>query len=300
MMSLQSSQGDKQHSPPSNDPLQVLQRRFVWGMIAVGLLALLNQLVLQPWLIQLTSDAPTINVAGRQRMLSQKLSKAALELTDQRQHNEAEARNELRDALDDWTAAHRGLQFGDPKLELPPNENATIEAAFEDLKPHFVKMHLAAQELISPNLEESTQQEFASIILVEEGRYLPRMHKIVGLFEAESRERVRTLRIAGWIIVGTILLLLVSLSRFAIQPVLQLIERRVAERTEQLQWMNQQLEWEIAERELAEKRTRELLEQLAHSSRLNSLGQMASGLAHELNQPLGAIVNYAAAAESHL
>ncbi|MBB6430308.1 ATP-binding protein [Algisphaera agarilytica] len=35
-------------------------------------------------------------------------------------------------------------------------------------------------------------------------------------------------------------------------------------------------------------------EELAHVTRLNMLGEMASGLAHELNQPLSAIANYAA------
>lgn len=34
-------------------------------------------------------------------------------------------------------------------------------------------------------------------------------------------------------------------------------------------------------------------EELAHVSRLNTMGEMASSLAHELNQPLAAIVNHA-------
>lgn len=32
--------------------------------------------------------------------------------------------------------------------------------------------------------------------------------------------------------------------------------------------------------------------ELAHAARINTMGEMASGLAHELNQPLSAIVNY--------
>ncbi len=283
-----------------NDPLRLLQRRFVGGMVAVAALALLNQLVLQPWLIQLTSDAPTINVAGRQRMLSQKLSKAALELTDQTRHRARDAREELRQALADWAVAHRGLQYGDPALGLPANENSQIRNAFQDLEPHFQKMHDAARRLIAADVDEPAPQQLAEIILEEEGKYLPRMHRIVGLFEAESRKRVSHLRIAGWVIVGLILALLFSLVWFAIRPVMRLIEQRVVERTEQLRTMNRQLEREIADRRRAEHRTRELLDQLAHAARLNSLGQMAAGLAHELNQPLGAIVNYAEAAGCHL
>lgn len=43
----------------------------------------------------------------------------------------------------------------------------------------------------------------------------------------------------------------------------------------------------------AEERVRTLQAQLAHVNRLNTMGEMASGLAHELNQPLAAISNYA-------
>jgi len=46
----------------------------------------------------------------------------------------------------------------------------------------------------------------------------------------------------------------------------------------------------------AEKELREQREQLAHVGRLNTLGEMATGIAHEINQPLTAISNYAQSA----
>ena len=46
------------------------------------------------------------------------------------------------------------------------------------------------------------------------------------------------------------------------------------------------------ERARGEARARDQLAYLAHVSRLATMGEMASGLAHELNQPLCAIVNY--------
>ena len=49
-------------------------------------------------------------------------------------------------------------------------------------------------------------------------------------------------------------------------------------------------------REQAEEQTRQLRDELAHVTRLNTMGQMASGLAHEINQPLTAIANFAAVA----
>jgi PAS domain S-box-containing protein len=54
---------------------------------------------------------------------------------------------------------------------------------------------------------------------------------------------------------------------------------------------------DITEHKFAEKRAREHQEQLLHISRLGTLGEMASGFAHELNQPLSAILSYASAAQ---
>ncbi len=57
-----------------------------------------------------------------------------------------------------------------------------------------------------------------------------------------------------------------------------------------------QREW----RRRSEREVQELRQELAHTGRVTMLGQMASSLAHELNQPLGAILRNAEAAEIFL
>jgi two-component system sensor kinase FixL len=52
---------------------------------------------------------------------------------------------------------------------------------------------------------------------------------------------------------------------------------------------------DVSARRVAEERLRELQAELVHVSRLSAMGEMASALAHELNQPLTAIINYAQA-----
>lgn len=53
---------------------------------------------------------------------------------------------------------------------------------------------------------------------------------------------------------------------------------------------------DISNRRAAERRLQDLQAELLHVSRLTAMGQMSSGLAHELNQPLTAIMNYVKAA----
>ncbi len=52
---------------------------------------------------------------------------------------------------------------------------------------------------------------------------------------------------------------------------------------------------DITERKRAQERLRSHQMELAHVSRLSTMGEMASGMAHELNQPLSAVANYARA-----
>jgi signal transduction histidine kinase len=56
----------------------------------------------------------------------------------------------------------------------------------------------------------------------------------------------------------------------------------------------------LAERLVRELRLREMQAQLLHLARVNAMGQMSAAIAHELNQPLAAIVNYAGAAQRTL
>ena len=52
---------------------------------------------------------------------------------------------------------------------------------------------------------------------------------------------------------------------------------------------------DVSARRRAEQRLQELQTELIHVARLSAMGEMASALAHELNQPLTAIINYAQA-----
>ena len=54
------------------------------------------------------------------------------------------------------------------------------------------------------------------------------------------------------------------------------------------------------ERRRAEIQTQQLREELAHSCRVSTMGELATSVAHELNQPLGAILSNAEAAELFL
>ncbi len=71
------------------------------------------------------------------------------------------------------------------------------------------------------------------------------------------------------------------------------VEHLVALRTQQLSKANYDLKTEMDERQKAEERVRSHQSELAHVSRISAVGELASGMAHEINQPLSAINSYA-------
>jgi two-component system sensor kinase FixL len=54
---------------------------------------------------------------------------------------------------------------------------------------------------------------------------------------------------------------------------------------------------DLSEQRAAEQRARSLEQRLAHVARFNLMGEMAAGIAHEINQPLSAIATYAQAGQ---
>lgn len=68
------------------------------------------------------------------------------------------------------------------------------------------------------------------------------------------------------------------------------LEVRVAERTGELQESNVELRWTIQEHDKAQQALRETQSELAHLSRVFSMGELTSSIAHEISQPLTAVV----------
>jgi PAS domain S-box-containing protein len=57
---------------------------------------------------------------------------------------------------------------------------------------------------------------------------------------------------------------------------------------------------DITARVQSEENSRRLADELAHAARLATLGELASSIAHEMNQPLASIVNFASASQRYL
>src|SRR5204863_5536860 len=109
-----------------------LGRRYGVILAVVAGLLLADQAVLQPLLVQLNLSAPVINLAGRQRMLSQSIAKDALALSLTSDADSEQAAS-LERKLTEWRRVHAGLKDGDAALGLAAAHNPEIHQQLLDL-----------------------------------------------------------------------------------------------------------------------------------------------------------------------
>jgi C4-dicarboxylate-specific signal transduction histidine kinase len=281
-----------------------LRGRYLWALGVVAVLVLVDQAVVQPLLVRVSAYAPAINVAGRQRMLSQKLVKEAFAWqTRTEPQQQTRHRTEFVTTREDWATAHDSLAQGRESLLEKSGADSELAAAWRVLEPQFAAMNTAADQLLTgPTATPATEQIDA--LLATEPQYLAAMEQVVALLQAESRREIALLRGLAFVIGAAILAALLGLGWAVVLPATQLIrtqvdelEQRVAERTSDLAQANAELSLALEERRAAQADLHELGLQLAHAGRVSSLGHLSAGLAHELNQPLAAITNFAEAAD---
>lgn len=170
-----------------------LTRLYILALSAVACFSILGQVLVQWSLSRQQSDSTVVNLAGRQRMLSQRLVKAALKL-QQNQHPEqlAATREEIVQTLAEWRQADLGLRRGDTGLGLPGRNSPALQQMLSAIEPHFDAMSDAADRLLTTTVANSVELE---TLLSHEPRFLVAMDAIVQQYECEARQRVTWLRL---------------------------------------------------------------------------------------------------------
>jgi signal transduction histidine kinase len=274
-------------------PMPNLRRNYVFvGAITVMLL-LLTQVIVWLDLRDDADDAIVVNLAGRQRMLSQLLTKDVMLLVYDAQNNSYdEYLDETAEELVNFERVHGGLQRGDAELGLPGDLSDSVLASFAAIQPDYelltTSIHciLYLKGYVGERPCDQDETVYLNAVLESNTLFLREMDAIVRQIQDETigeSQRVAFFQVG---FLGLNLLANFLLGAFVVRPTVQGVERAQAELKEQDRAIQaQNLNLMNTNRDLAVARR--------SADSANALkSQFLASMSHELRTPLNAIIGY--------
>lgn len=207
-----------------------LQRRYTIALSAIALSVIISQILIHAYLSDQENDSRIINMAGRQRMLSQKLTKETVLLT---QANDQEQQDLLHKQLKNtrtlWKESHESLKNIQQNLDLPANSSA-VNKMFEEIEPYFDSIYIASAKVIElvpiGSKSDSLQLQLESQkIKRNEGDFLQIMDRIVNQYDIEANAKISRLQNIEVIIMAITLILLFGEFLFIFWPTAKMVKK---------------------------------------------------------------------------
>lgn len=210
--------------------IQKIDNLRIFYVLALGALAGLSvttHLVMDSFNDALENDGKVINIAGRQRMLSQRIASYAQQLQRAVERREPAAqeplRTELKAALDLLYDSHLALSERGRRLGLFGNNNVAEQRALDDVDNDIDELRSSVSALLAatePPLADRIDRSVTSIIGLA-SNLLPRLDALVTLYENHLDERVDTMRRAESLAYFASLSVLVIVAFFMFEPAIR-------------------------------------------------------------------------------
>lgn len=184
----------------STETARKLRKGYAVALSILAIMLILSQVIIQYAIHTNDNDSRVINIAGRQRMLSQRINKSVFGLynnTDEIDHTRY--LNELEISLDLWKQSHEGLQNGDKELGLPGKNSPQIVNMFQQIEPQYKAIVDAATEIgiIASKPAYSRDKLFSAIQIIKnnESDFLKGMDDIVFQYDLESKQKIANISV---------------------------------------------------------------------------------------------------------
>jgi signal transduction histidine kinase len=237
------------------NPSLYLTRLYIIALSCIALFVIMGQVLIQYALHKQQEDSYIINVAGRQRMLSQKISKSCLLIQFSLKANERiKYKNELKNAFSIWETFHEGLSRGNKEIGLTHQNSEEVSQLFVAVNPYFQKISESAKKIIviSPEkpLSEESVNNINTILQYEDG-FLIGMDDIVHQYQVEATRKVSLVRQIEVILLSLTLIVLLLEGFFVFRPFAKKIRSTIDElkdTQEELEQANIGLEEKVRKR----------------------------------------------------
>ena len=210
---------------PRMTPVRRLTLGYVLSLAAVAVLLMIGQQFVRTYLGRQALDTRLVNVAGRQRMLSQRLTMHALALQGAGEGPDARAARlrALAHDTDEWENTRTALRADET---LNGGTTAATEAAYEEVDAHQRVMLAAARAIVA---DPANVAGPTAALLAHEGPFLRGMEDVVLAYDQDAGSRVRRLgQIVDGLFVATLLTLMFE-GAFVFAPLVRGVRRAIDE-----------------------------------------------------------------------
>jgi signal transduction histidine kinase len=209
--------------------VRVLTFRYVGALLVVAGLLVAGQTVIHQVLARQEGDARVINLAGRQRMLGQRLCTLLLALDAGAADPGRDTRGELSRTVDDWEHNQTALQIGRPETGVRVANSDIVHRLFSQIDTDHRAMVSAARAALAQRSGEA-DPALARTACLHQETFLTGMDHIVAEYEREARDRIVGLRRLELVLLALALLVLGLEGVFVFRPAVRDLRRQLAER----------------------------------------------------------------------
>ena len=183
------------HSSRNNNISRIIRNRYMLALSIIIFLLILSQIIIQYNIHNENYDSRSINISGRQRMLSQKISKDAYGIfisSDEKTRDKY--LKELKESTDLWKKSHIDLKSGNLDEGLSGNNSKKIMQLFSEIEDDHQIMLNSAYGIINMiqngDYDKDELKNEINIIENHEPIFLKGMDSIVFQYDLEAKEKI--------------------------------------------------------------------------------------------------------------
>jgi len=241
-----------------------IKKRYITGLIIIGLSACASFVCLRLALMRSQSTALIVNISGRQRMLSQRIALDALKISKSYSQNLAALR---KDALADISLHSTEMQLANKKLSSGDMSNTLNVSLSEPVrKLYFGEANLSQRvnsytdlglQIANAN-DRSTIDSLVDNIINTSPALLKDLDRAVGMYQKEGEQKLAFAELLEIAIISLTLLLLFAEARLIFYPIIRLVIESKKSEAKRIDELSEQVELRTLKLEKNNLRLREL------------------------------------------
>jgi len=207
-----------------NSTFYRFRRLYLLAFLLIAATIVIAQILIQKHLDSQLNDSRIINIAGRQRMLSQKLVKESLFLLSANKNEQLKIVDIIEESNETFLVSHQNLQNEFNELGELTKNNPELNTLFKEIDSYHQDIVNSCKAIVyliaeNPDAEPKSLQKYISILKESERSFLSLMNEIVFKYDEISQQKVKELKRKEYILLVISLLILLFEMMFLFKPI---------------------------------------------------------------------------------